>query len=82
MIADVLEILLRMCTEFGLAVGGETLRDYVIPSLEKHSSDEIISRLRSAGVTSASAASALVHYHLNKNSVAEAARIGKRDSNF
>jgi hypothetical protein len=66
-----------MCTEFTLTAGGETLRDYVIPSLDKFSSDEIISRLRSAAVTTASAASALLHYRLNKNLIAEAAQIGK-----
>jgi hypothetical protein len=82
MIAGMLDILSRMCTEFNLAAGGETLRDYVIPSLEKNSSDEIISHLRSAGVTSAAAASALVHYRLNMNLIAEAAQIGKADSNF
>jgi hypothetical protein len=82
MIADVVDILSRMCTEFGLTAGGETLKDYIIPSLKKHSSDEIISRLRSAGITAASAASALVHYHLNMNLIAEAAQIGKTGSNF
>jgi hypothetical protein len=66
-----------MCTEFNLTPGGETLRDYVIPSLGKISSDEVILRLRSAGITIAAAAAALVHYLLNMNSIAEAARVGK-----
>lgn len=82
MIADVLDILSRMCTEFGLTAGGETLKDYVIPSLEKQSSDEIISRLRSCGITTATAASALVNYRLNMNMIAEAAQTGKEGSNF
>jgi hypothetical protein len=66
-----------MCTEFSLTPGGETLRDYVIPFLGKISSDEVILRLRSAGITTAAAAAALVHYLLNMNSIAEAARVGK-----
>jgi hypothetical protein len=68
--------------EFNLIAGAETLRDYVIPSLEKSSSDEIIWHLRSAGITIAAAASALVHYHLNMNLIAEAARIGKAGNNL
>jgi hypothetical protein len=71
-----------MCTQFNINVGGETLRDYVIPSLEKMSSDEIIWHLRNAGITPAAAASALVHYHLNMNLIAEAAQIGKTGNNF
>jgi hypothetical protein len=82
MIAVVLDILSRMCMEFNLIAGAETLRDYVIPSLGKSSSDEIISYLRSAGLTIAAAASALVHYRLNMNLIAEAARIGKAGNNF
>jgi hypothetical protein len=66
-----------MCTEFNLTPGGETLRDYVIPSLGKISSEEVILRLRSAGITTAAAAAALVHYLLNMNSITEAARVGK-----
>jgi hypothetical protein len=82
MIAVVLDIVSRMCTQFNVIVGAETLRDYVIPSLENTSSDEIIRHLRSAGITIASAASALVHYRLNMNLIAEAARIGKTGNNF
>ncbi|XP_023722989.1 leucine-rich PPR motif-containing protein, mitochondrial isoform X2 [Cryptotermes secundus] len=74
----VLDIVSRMCTQFNVIVGGETLRDYVIPSLEKTSSDEIIWDLRNAGITIAAAASALVHYRLNMNLIAEAARIATR----
>jgi hypothetical protein len=66
-----------MCTEFSLTPGGETLRDYVIPCLGKISSDEIILRLRSAGITTAAAAAALVLHLLNANLIAEAARVGK-----
>jgi hypothetical protein len=82
MVAGLVNILSHMCTEFNLTPGGETLRDYVIPSLEKISSDEIILRLRSAGITPAAAAAALVHYLLNMNSIAEAARVGKAGSNL
>lgn len=82
MVAVVLDIVSRMCTQFNLTVGAETLRDYVIPSFEKTSSDEIIWHLRTAGITIAAAASALVHYRLNMNLIAEAARIGKAGNNF
>lgn len=74
----VLDIVSRMCMEFNLIAGAETLRDYVIPSLEKSSSDEIIRHLRNAGITIAAAASALVHYRLNTNLIAEAAKIATR----
>jgi len=77
MLTGVVYILSHMCTEFNLTPGGETLRDYVIPSFGKISSDEVILRLRSAGITTAAAAAALVHYLLNMNSIAEAARVGK-----
>jgi hypothetical protein len=77
MLTGVVNILSHMCTEFNLTPGGETLRDYVIPSLGKISSDEVILRLRSAGVTTAAAAAAVVHYLLNMNSIAEAAQVGK-----
>lgn len=77
MLTGVVNILSHMCTEFHLTPGGETLRDYVIPSLGKISSDEVILRLRSAGITIAAAAAAIVHYLLNMNSIAEAARVGK-----
>jgi hypothetical protein len=77
MLTGVVNILSHMCTEFTLTPGGETLRDYVIPSLGKISSDEVILRLRSAGVTTAAAAAALVNYLLSMNSIAEAARVGK-----
>lgn len=82
MVAVVLDIVSRMCMQFNVIVGAETLRDYVIPSLEKTSSDEIIWLLRNAGITIAAAASALVHYRLNMNLIAEAARIGKAGNNF
>lgn len=75
---SLVKILSHMCTEFNLTPGGETLRDYVIPSLGKISSDEIILRLRSAGITPAAAAAALVHYLLNLNLIAEAARVAMR----
>jgi len=77
MLTGGVNILSHMCTEFNLTPGGETLRDYVIPSLGKISSDEVILRLRSAGITTAAAAAALVHYLLSMNSIAEAARVGK-----
>jgi hypothetical protein len=77
MLTGVVNILSHMCTEYNLSPGGETLRDYVIPSLGKISSEEVILRLRSAGITTAAAAAALVHYLLNLNSIAEAARVGK-----
>lgn len=77
MFTGLVNILTHMCTEFNLAPGGETLREYVIPSLGKMSSDEVILCLRSSGVTIAAAAAALVHYLLNMNSIAEAARVGK-----
>jgi len=77
MLTGVVNILSHMCTEFNLTPGGETLKDYVIPSLGKIPSDEIILRLRSAGITTAAAAAALVHYLLSMNSIAEAARVGK-----
>jgi hypothetical protein len=76
MIAGVVDILSQMFTQFNLIVGAETLRDYAIPSLERTSSDEIIWHLRNAGITTAAAASALVHYRLNMNLIAEAAKIG------
>jgi hypothetical protein len=82
MIAGVVDILSRMYTQFNLVIGAETLRDYVIPSIEKTSSDEIIWHLRNAGITIAAAASALVHYRLNMNLIAEAAKIGKADNNL
>lgn len=77
MLTGLVKILSHMCTEFNLTPGGETLRDYVIPSLGKISSEEVILRLRSAGITTAAAAAALVHYLLNMNSITEAARVGK-----
>jgi hypothetical protein len=82
MIAGVVDIVSRIYTQFNLIAGAETLRDYVIPSLEKTSSDEIIRHLRNAGVTTGAAASALVHYRLNMNLIAEAAQIGKADNDL
>lgn len=75
---NLLNILSRMCTEFKLAPGGETLRDYVIPSLGNKSSDEIVTLLRDTGITVASAASAVVNYHLNLGNIAEAAKVALR----
>ncbi|KAJ4440574.1 hypothetical protein ANN_08719 [Periplaneta americana] len=68
----------RYSTEFKLAPGGETLRDYVIPSLANKSSDEIVTLLRDTGITVASAASAVVNYHLTLGSIAEAAKVALR----
>ncbi|XP_069704273.1 leucine-rich PPR motif-containing protein, mitochondrial [Periplaneta americana] len=75
---NILNILSHMCTEFKLAPGGETLRDYVIPSLANKSSDEIVTLLRDTGITVASAASAVVNYHLTLGSIAEAAKVALR----
>ncbi|KAJ9586127.1 hypothetical protein L9F63_020226, partial [Diploptera punctata] len=75
---SLLDILERMSSDFNLGIGGETLRDYVIPSLAKKSSDEIITLLKTSGVSVAAAASAIVTYHLNQNDIASAAYVAKR----
>lgn len=77
-IDSMLGILSHMSSEFKLTIGGETLRDYVIPSLEKKSADEIISLLKSTGVSIAAAASAIVIHHLNQNNIALAAQVATR----
>ena len=72
----VLEVLSQMCNRFELSVGGETLRDFVIPSLNKKSFDDIITLLKNSGVSVAAAASSLLTYYLIQNNISLAARVG------
>ncbi|PSN31581.1 hypothetical protein C0J52_21546 [Blattella germanica] len=67
---------LSVATECSLL--SETLRDFVLPSLEKKSSEEIVNILKTSGVTIAAAASALVMHNLCKNAIGEAARVASR----
>ncbi|XP_067009709.2 leucine-rich PPR motif-containing protein, mitochondrial [Anabrus simplex] len=81
---DLLEIVKTMNLEFGLSVGGETVRDYVVPhlidpgQLNSTSADVVINQLRSANVSLASASSAVVCNLLTLHKLSDAAQVASR----
>ncbi|XP_049788788.1 leucine-rich PPR motif-containing protein, mitochondrial [Schistocerca nitens] len=72
------DILRRMNVQFGLTVGGETLRDYVIPYLKDQKPEQIVSQLSAAGVTAAAAACSVVCSLLQANKLSDAADLASK----
>lgn len=75
---EVVAVLKRMKSEFGLPATGETVRDYVIPHLNEKSPDAIMNLLISAEVSSGQAASSVAYWLLTSGKVAEAAAIASQ----
>lgn len=73
-----LDILRRMNVQFGLIVGGETLRDYVIPYLKDQKPEQIVHQLSATGLTTAAAACSVVSNLLQENKLSEAADVASR----
>uniref|UniRef100_A0A336KJE1 CSON011718 protein n=1 Tax=Culicoides sonorensis TaxID=179676 RepID=A0A336KJE1_CULSO len=72
---EILDILRLMQNEFNLTPSAETVREYAIPNLKEKNYDKIINLLRSANISSATAATSVVYQALNDNNLSEAARI-------
>ncbi|GLV39949.1 bicoid stability factor [Carabus blaptoides fortunei] len=68
-----LDVLSRM-TSFNLSPSSETVREYVLPYLSGDV-DEIMRMLRSAGISTGSAASSIIYSNLIKNNIKDAAHI-------
>lgn len=74
MLSGIIKTLKQMSVDMNQPVPNETLREYVVEYLGANEKGILL--LRQAGVTVASAASAVVAYHLNNLDLASAAKIG------
>uniref|UniRef100_A0A1B0ABF4 PROP1-like PPR domain-containing protein n=1 Tax=Glossina pallidipes TaxID=7398 RepID=A0A1B0ABF4_GLOPL len=72
---EMMNILQKMQTDFKLTLNGETLRDYVIPSLKEENWDKVISFLREAGIPTGTAAAAASFVALTNHQIGKAANI-------
>lgn len=72
---EMMNILQKMQTDFNLTLNGETLRDYVIPSLKEENWDKVISFLREAGIPTGTAAAAASFVALTNHQIGKAANI-------
>lgn len=71
----VLEVLRLMQTEFRMDPSGETMRDYVLPFLREHNYENIISMLRSTGISISNAAESCVYDALIQFKIQDAASL-------
>lgn len=72
---DVLHILRVMQNEFNISANGETIREYVIPNLQSTTSEQLITLLRSAGISTATASVSVIYNLLLKNRLKEATEV-------
>lgn len=72
---EILNIIHNMQSDFSMTLTGETLRDYVIPSLKEENWEKIMSFLRDAGVATGTAAAAASFVALNNHQIRKAAQI-------
>lgn len=78
----VLGVLKTMINTFDIQPSGETIREYVIPNLGITNNDEVISLLKSVGISQGAASSGCAYVALEQNNLAEAADIASRYKAF
>lgn len=71
----VLDVLRVMQSEFAMIVNGETVRDYVIPSLQEQNYEDVITILRTTGVAMSTILRNCVHHALTHARLKEAAEL-------
>lgn len=72
---DVIKVVDLMYKDFGLSPSGETIRDYIIPSLNEKDYDKLIQFLRNGGISIGNASTSTAHYALTNNDLKKAAEI-------
>lgn len=71
----VLDVIRQMQNDFELSPNSETIRDYVVPNLAEKNSEKMITLLRSAGVSVATAATSVVYNLLVEHRLKDAATL-------
>ncbi|KAK7790048.1 hypothetical protein R5R35_008252 [Gryllus longicercus] len=77
----ILDVLRSMSEKFSVVVQEETLREYAVPWLYKlclKNSNDVISKLKSAGIPLESSVVSLLHYLLSENNIKDAVKVVKK----
>lgn len=72
---EALDIVNFMVRDFGQELGGQTIRDYVIPKLKDQNYENMVVTLRNIGLSPASACTCVAYTAIKKDDLAGAARV-------